>query len=97
MAKQNNVMTTVTLNEAQCVYVRQLLFEELHDAAEILADQAAGAAQGNASCDNQEGDDGASTFRNRVQVIAELLDTVGWSVETDIATIVELERKRQVA
>ena len=90
-------MTMTTFNEVQCAYVRELLFEELHKAAEILADQAAGAAQGNAACDNEDGDDAISTFRNRVQVTAELLDTIGWSVAKDTATIVELERKRQVA
>ena len=90
-------MTTATLNEVQCAYVRQLLFEELHEAAEILAAAANGAAEGNASCENQDGDEALSTFRNRVQVTAELLDTVGWSVATDAALIVALERKRSVA
>jgi len=89
-------MTMTTFNEVQCAYVRELLFEELHEAAAILADQAAGAAQGNAARENVDGDDAISTFRNRVQVTAELLDTIGWSVATDTATIVELERKRQV-
>jgi hypothetical protein len=86
-----------TLNEVQCVYVRQLLFEELHKAAEILAEQVAGAAQGNVNHDNVDGDDALSTWRSRLQVTAELLDTIGWSVATDTATIVELERKRRVA
>jgi hypothetical protein len=92
-------MTTATLNEVQCAYVRQLLFEELHEAAEILAAAAAaaGAAEGNASCENQDGDEALSTFRNRVQMTAELLDTVGWSVATDTAMIVGLERKRRVS
>ncbi len=90
-------MTTVTLNETQCLYVRQLLFEELHEAAEILADQAAGAVQGSAGSDNVDGDDAAGTFRHRVQVAAQLLDTIGWSVTTDMTTLVALERKRAVA
>jgi hypothetical protein len=87
-----------TLNEVQCVYVRQLLFEELHKAAEVLAEQGAGAAQGgNVNHDNVDGDDALSTWRSRLQVTAELLDTIGWSVATDTATIVELERKRRAA
>jgi hypothetical protein len=87
-----------TLNEVQCAYVRQLLFEELHKAAEVLAEQAIDAAHGgNADRDNFEGDDALSTWRSRLQVTAELLDTIGWSVATDTATLVELERKRRVA
>jgi hypothetical protein len=91
-------MTATTLNEVQCVYVRQLLFEELHDAAEILAEQAMGAARGgNANSENIDGDDAASTLRNRVMPIVDVLGTIGWSVETDTATIVQLERQRRVA
>ena len=91
-------MTTATLNETQCAYVRQLLFEELHEAAEVLVDQAANAAHGgNADCDNFTGDDALSTWRSRLLVTADLLDAVGWSVATDTALIVALERKRSVA
>jgi hypothetical protein len=87
----------VTLNELQCVYLRELLFEELHETAGILAEQAHAAAEGNAEQDNIAGDDALGTWRNRLQVAAELLDTIGWSVRTDMAKIVELERKRRSA
>jgi hypothetical protein len=91
-------MKATTLNEVQCVYVRQLLFEELHDSAEILAEQAIDAARGgNAGSENVNGDDALSTLRNRVMPIVDVLGTIGWSVETDTVTIVQLERKRRVA
>lgn len=90
-------MTTVRLTQQQCVYVRQLLFEELHEAAEILAGQAAGATQGNIERENPDGEDALATWQNRLRVTAELLDTVGWSVATDTATIVKLERRRREA
>jgi hypothetical protein len=91
-------MATATLNETQCAYVRQLLFEELHEAAEALVEQAADAAHGgSAACDNIAGDDALSTWRSRLLVTADLLDTIGWSVAKDTAMIVELERKRREA
>ncbi len=83
-----------TLNDAQCMYVRQLLYQELKEAAEDLAEQAAEACEGNAADPNVAGDNALGTWRQRVQVTAELLDTIGWSVLTDTAAIVELERKR---
>jgi predicted secreted protein len=85
----------ITLNETQAIYVRELLYEELHEAAEMLATQAADAAQGNAAAVNVAGDDAHGTWRQRLQVTAELLDTVGWSVTTDTATIVALEQRRR--
>lgn len=91
-------MATATLNETQCAYVRQLLFEELHEASKALVPQAADAAHGgNADRDNIAGDDALSTWRSRLLVTADLLDAVGWSVATDTALIVALERKRLVA
>ena len=86
------------LDETQCAHVRQLLFEELARAAEVLEEQAGNAAHGgNADCDNLTGDDALSTWRSRLLVTADLLDAVGWSVATDTALIVALERKRSVA
>jgi hypothetical protein len=86
-----------TLKEVQCTYMRALLFEELQEAAETLAAQAARATQGSADHDNINGDDALGTWRNRLQVTADLLDAIGWSVATDTAMIVELERKRRAA
>jgi hypothetical protein len=85
---------TVTLSEAQCVWLRMLLFEELHQAAEALAEKAANASEGHADQESFEGDDARAAYRHRVQVTAELLDMVGWSVRTDVATLVKFERER---
>jgi hypothetical protein len=89
--------TKVELTDTQCVYVRELLFQELHEAATVLVEQAFNATQGNADKLNIAGDDAHGTWRQRVQVVAGLLDTVGWSVATDAETIVALERARIMA
>jgi hypothetical protein len=51
----------VELNEVQRAYVLALLFGDLREAAQTLAQQAAGAAEGNAEGDNLAGDDALST------------------------------------
>ena len=86
------MMAAFTMNEVQCAWVRQLLFEEMHEAASTLADQALGAAEGNVADDNLDGDDALGTWRTRMQVVAGLLDTIGWSVRQDTALIVEHDR-----
>jgi hypothetical protein len=80
-----------TLNRTECIYVRQLLFEELHDVAEELARTANEAATGS----DIAGEDSLDTFRQRIAVVAGLLDKVGWSTAGDEAGIVDLERRRR--
>ncbi len=75
----------LTVNEAQCALLRELLLEEQHRAAEILANQAADAAERGAASDNMHGDDARSTFHGRVRVTAELLDKFGWSMRAEEA------------
>lgn len=87
---RRGVMTTATLNEMQCVYVRQLLFEELHGVCEELARNAHDASDGS----DAGGEDAMGTFTQRIVVVAELLNTVGWATTGDHARMVDLERKR---
>lgn len=72
--------TEVTLTEAQRVYLRMVLFNEMRDAAETLAHLASGAAEG--STDEQVQAiaelDTHSAYDRRVVITAELLDAVGW-------------------
>jgi hypothetical protein len=84
----------VSLNEVQCVYMRRLLFEELHAAARILVDQTDAVVNDAGAL---AGDDAYGTYVNRLQVTAELLDTVGWSTRGDTAAIVRLERDRMAS
>jgi|SRR5580704_10238024 hypothetical protein len=86
-------ITTVELREVDLAHARQILFEQLRDAARVLAEKAELAAYGgNADEDNLEGDNAHAQYRHQVQAIAQLLDQLGWSVLTDTATIVEYER-----
>jgi hypothetical protein len=83
-------MAMVTVNETQSIYVRQLLFEELHDVCEMLARQVNDAATGS----DIAGEDALGTFKQRLTVVAGLLNTVGWATDGDQARVVELERQR---
>ncbi len=85
-------MTTASLNETQCVYVRQLLFEELHDVCDELARHANDASDGS----DFGGEDALGTYRQRICVVADLLNTVGWDTTGDRVRMVDLERKRTV-
>jgi hypothetical protein len=91
--------TEITLTNVDLALVRELAFDELSDVAKVLAEKAEIAAHGgNADpdhADNSAGDDAHAQFRHRVQVIAGLLDKIGWSVLTDTATVVEYERSRR--
>lgn len=83
-------MGTVTLNDTQCIYVRQLLFEELHGVCEELARNANDASDGS----DVGGEDALGTYRQRICVVAGLLNTVGWATTGDHARMVDLERNR---
>jgi hypothetical protein len=85
-------MTDVTLTETQCLYVRHLLFAELKVAAEALADLADAVEQHDHA--DLASLDAHSTFVNQVQLMAELLDTVGWAAGGDTARMNELESAR---
>jgi hypothetical protein len=90
--------TSVDLSRQELAHIRALLFLELREAAEVLAKQATRAADGvDVDRENIAGDEAHGTWRHHVQVIAELLDKIGWSVRTDIATIVDFERPRRVS
>ena len=86
----SNPTPTITLDATQAIYIRQLLYTELHTIATELARTAQEAADGH----DHAGDDTHGTYRQRLHVIAELLDTIGWSTIGDQATVVDLERRR---
>ena len=83
----------ITINHTQAIYIRQLLYTELHTIADEIARIALEAAEGH----DIAGDDCHGTYRQRLRVVAELLDTIGWSTTGDQAAIVNLERRRAAA
>jgi hypothetical protein len=85
-----NPTPTVTLDATQAIYVRQLLYTELHTVANEISRMALEAAEGH----DIAGDDAHGTYRQRITVIAELLDTIGWSTTGDQAVVVDLERRK---
>lgn len=66
------------LDPKQTAYLRTLLFEELHQAAEALAELAAEAAEG--TTEHIAGDNARSALPKRVLITADVLDSIGWSV-----------------
>jgi hypothetical protein len=78
----NEITFDVELTLTQIVLIRQLLFVELHRAAEALVDQAHGAHEGGGASP-LDGIDARGTWCNCLQPIAELLDMVGWDTRTD--------------
>ncbi len=90
MSNTNLPAAAVTLDSTQAIYIRQLLFTELHSVADEISRMAQEAAEGH----DLAGDDAHGTYRQRIAVIAGLLDTIGWSTAGDQAIVVDLERRR---
>jgi hypothetical protein len=79
---------TLQLSAAKVAYLRALLFEDLQEWAEALAEHAHGAHESGGPV---HGIDARDTFRRCV--IPELLDDLGWDTNGNVDRICWLERQ----
>lgn len=79
---------TLHLSAAKVSYLRALLFEDLHEWADALAEQCHGAHESGGPI---HGIDARGTFRRCV--IAELLDDIGWDTTGDVERTIWWEQQ----
>ncbi len=77
--------TTITLDDALTMHLRELLFEDLHERAELLAEAAHSAHEGPSEV---SGDDARTAWaRCGLLESAALLDQIGWSTHAEAEQI----------